>query len=234
MIHSSRRHYIAPNITTRRRPRRIERGAVDLEVVLMLGFIVGALVLTLIFVGGFADDVPTVAAREIDDLSQQPSAPAQGAPAASQGNVFEEFRRGVAAVLDSSSAAPPVAEAPVEAPAAGLTLLSPVEGETVYGDNFTLRFVAGGIRLGGADDSSAEGETALPGGLVRVTLDDGEPILLERAQPYTFRKIAEGSHVLTVELVDERLRPLSPAVTEWVRFTVENAPPPAFLPETGK
>lgn len=234
MIHTTQHRVSLHSPNHHVRPRPTERGVVDLEVVLMLGFVVSAVLLTMLFIGGFAEDVPTVAAGQVDQAASpgQP-APARDASTAPRGDVFDEFRRGVAAVLDTSSAAPTVEER-VEAPPAGLTLLSPTEGETVYGDSFTLRFVAGGIQLGGAGETSDSAVASLPSALVRVTLDEGEPILLERAQPYTFNNVAEGNHLLTVELVDERLVALRPAVTEWVRFRVENAPPPEFLPITGE
>lgn len=223
------------NMSRRDRPTRTtpslrprERGAIDLEALLMLGFVVGALVLTVLFVGGFADDIPTVAAESVPEQPLSPAA--RDEVSAPRGDIFDEFRRGVAAVLDSSSAAPAAPE-PERSPA-GLNLLAPLEGETLYGDSVTVRFVAGGVLLG---ESAENGEgTDLPIGMVRLILDEREPILLDRAQPYTFEGVAEGEHLLTVELVDERSAPLSPPVTEWVRFSSQNAPPPAFLPETGK
>lgn len=206
---------------------------IDTEIILMLAFVVSALLLTMLFIGGFADDVPTVAAGGATEQPSLQGSSGGDRPSPPRESVFDEFRRGVAAVLDSSSVAP--ASSVAERPAAGLALLAPVEGETVYGDSFTVRFVAGGVRLGGAEESAGgDGAPMLPAALVRLTLDEGEPILLERAQPYTFEGVAEGEHLLTVELLSERLAPLRPEVTEWVRFTSENAPPPVFLPETGE
>lgn len=228
-----------------------ERGAVDAELVLMAAFVGGALLLTLLFVQAFggqiafapelqppqggvppARAVPVEAPRTVPGTAIEAGA----ADAPARGSVLAGAWRALTAAIDLPLPRLPQSAVAETAPVA-LLVLEPSEGALLPADAVTVRVLAEGILLEGLPGTQV---TAPPvgwrPGALRLQLDGGEAVLWESTLPYTFRDVAEGPHLLTIELVDAGERPLEPAVRRQIRFrtsAVAEEPPPDFLPDSG-
>lgn len=122
---------------------------------------------------------------------------------------------------------------PVAAQGPTLTVVSPDNGSILAGSDVTIDFEVGGFKLttspvplaeaGKRPDANRTGE-----GHMHIMLDLQPVIVVESAEPYTLRDVAAGEHRLLVELVNHDHSPLSPPVTQQIRFRSALA-----MPETG-
>lgn len=86
-----------------------------------------------------------------------------------------------------------------------LTIVSPKEKETIFGDTVSFSFVASNFILG-------------VDGYLRISLDKKEPTLIKNQEIISLSGLAEGKHALVAELIDKKRRFLSTEVKKEVAF----------------
>ena len=86
-----------------------------------------------------------------------------------------------------------------------LTIVSPKEGEIIFGDKVTFSFVVSGFILG-------------IDGYLRVSLDQKEAVIIKEPKEFSFTNLDGGEHKIVSELVDKRGHPFSPPVKSGVSF----------------
>lgn len=104
-----------------------------------------------------------------------------------------------------------------------LTVRSPQGGETINGMDVTVAFEATDFSIvpstvpladaGLRPDANRDGE-----GHVHFVLDLMPIIVWESTEPYTLTDVPPGEHLLMVELVNNDHSPLSPPVSQQIRF----------------
>lgn len=104
-----------------------------------------------------------------------------------------------------------------------LTVKSPQGGDSINGTSVTVEFEASDfsivpstVPLGEAGlrpEANRDGE-----GHVHFMLDLMPIIVWESTEPYTLTDVPPGEHILTVELVNNDHSPLSPPVSQQIRF----------------
>lgn len=95
-----------------------------------------------------------------------------------------------------------------------LTIISPREGETIFGNQTVFSFFTSNFLLGSD-------------GYVRVFLDQEKPLIIKAQKEVPFKGLSQEKHTLIAEVVDKNYRPLSPPIKKEVSFT-------SVLPEEEK
>ncbi|MFP4663923.1 MAG: T9SS type A sorting domain-containing protein [Bacteroidales bacterium] len=93
-----------------------------------------------------------------------------------------------------------------------IAITSPTNGDVIYTDAVDIEFNVSNFTVG-------------TDGKVAYSLDDAAYTYQETADPITFTDLTEGSHSVSLELVDMSENPLSPEVTATVNFEVDFSGP---------
>lgn len=91
-----------------------------------------------------------------------------------------------------------------------LAILTPAEGQNISSGDVDIEFSVQNFALG---DGSGDG-------YLSYTVDGGSPIAAYDSTPISLVGLAEGSHTVSMELLDQSDQPLSPAVTAEVNFNI--------------
>lgn len=86
-----------------------------------------------------------------------------------------------------------------------LTIASPQEGETIFGDQVVFSFFTSNFLLG-------------MDGYVRVFLDQEKPLIIQTQKETPLRGLSQEKHILIAELIDKKNQSLSPPVEKEVNF----------------
>jgi hypothetical protein len=124
---------------------------------------------------------------------------------------------------------------PATAATPGLSVRAPAADSTSIGSDVTVEFQVTDFAIVPSTIPLAEAgqhpEVNRAGeGHLHLTLDLGQVVVWDRAEPYVFTAVPTGEHVLMVELAENDHAPLTPPVMQEVRFrTVAGA----VMPRTG-
>lgn len=91
-----------------------------------------------------------------------------------------------------------------------LAILTPAEGQNISSGDVDIEFSVQNFTLG---DGNGDG-------YLSYTVDGGAPIAAYDSTPISLVGLAEGSHTVSMELLDQSDQPLSPAVTAEVNFNI--------------
>lgn len=96
-----------------------------------------------------------------------------------------------------------------------LTITSPQDGSTVYSSDVNVEFTVENFQVG--DNSSGTDD-----GHIHYTLDGGSDVMVYNTDPISLTGLSDGSHTISMWLVDNDHNAIVPPVEQTVTFTVES------------